>query len=283
MKRPSPQQAIVSFLGQSQVPLADFRLFFDAAKGQLGASVLSYRPEKGEDGYLLLLASPEIKPPAAERPRKTVVCVFDRSGSMTGKKIDQAKEALKFVLNNLREGDLFNVIAYDSELEAFRPELQKLDETTRKQALGFVEGLYAGGGTNIDGALSMALGMLKDSSQPSYVIFLTDGLPTVGETGESKIVEAAAARNRVRARLFVFGVGYDVNSRLLDRLARANFGRSEFVRPNEDIEAHVSRLYRRIGSPVMTDAGGAIGVRRSRGREGGPDQPPLSPADRRPV
>ena len=253
VKRPSPQQAIVSYAGQSQVPLADFRLFFDVAKGQLGASVLSYRPQQSEDGYLLLLASPQIKPPTAERPRKTVVCVFDRSGSMAGKKLDQAKEALKSVINNLREGDLFNVIAYESELEAFRPELQKYNETTRKQALGFVEGLYAGGGTNIQGALSMALGMLNDSSQPSYVIFTTDGLPTVGETVESKIVETLTGQNRVRARLIVFGVGYDVNSRLLDRLARTNFGRSEFVRPNEDIEVHVSRLYQRIGLPVMTD------------------------------
>ena len=254
VKRPGPSNAVVSYVGKDLVPTSDFRLFYDVAKGQLGASVLSYRPDKNEDGYLLLLASPQIKPSDAERTRKTVVCVFDRSGSMTGKKIEQAREALKFVLNNLREGDLFNVVAYDSEVQTFQPELQRYQEKTRQQALGFVQGIYAGGSTNIDAALATALGMLKDSSQPSYIIFLTDGLPTAGETNESKIVEAAAGRNGVRARLICFGVGYDVNSRLLDRLTRANYGRTEYVRPDEDIEAHVSRLYRKIGSPVITDA-----------------------------
>jgi Ca-activated chloride channel homolog len=95
--------------------------------------------------------------------------------------------------------------------------------------------------------------MLKDPSRPSYVIFLTDGLPTVGEINEGKILEAVKAQNTVRARLVAFGVGYDVNSRLLDRISRDNFGRSEFVRAEEDIEVYVSRLYQRIGSPVMTD------------------------------
>jgi len=270
VKRPSAKQAVVSYTGQGLVPVADFRLLFDVSKGELGASVVSYRPQQGEDGYLLLLASPQFKAAGADRPRKTVICVFDRSGSMSGKKIEQAREALKFVINNLREGDRFNVIGYASEVEAFRPEVQRYNDSTRREALGFAEGLYAGGGTDIHGALSMALGMLQDSTEPSYVIFMTDGLPTVGETVESKIVAAVKARNAVRARLVVFGVGYDVNSRLLDRLARANFGRTEFVRPNEDIEEHVSRLYRQIGSPVMTDLAVKFELDVPRVEEGGP-------------
>ncbi|NQT40035.1 MAG: VWA domain-containing protein, partial [Planctomycetes bacterium] len=120
-------------------------------------------------------------------------------------------------------------------------------------ALGFIEGLYAGGSTNIDQALNTALSQLQDSKSPNYVIFLTDGLPTAGETNEMKIVDNAKKENRVRARIFTFGVGYDVNSRLLDRLVRANFGQGEYVRPDEDIEERVSRFYGRIKAPVMTD------------------------------
>src|SRR5690606_35305492 len=146
-----------------------------------------------------------------------------------------------------------NIVAYDSAVESFRPELEKFNDTTRKQALAFVEGLYAGGGTNIHDALSMALNQLQDRQRPSYVIFLTDGLPTIGEPNEARIAAAARKANEVRARLFNFGVGYDVNSRLLDRLARENFGASEYVRPSEDIEAHVSRVYSRISAPVLTD------------------------------
>jgi Ca-activated chloride channel family protein len=226
---------------------------YDTADGKLGASVLSYRPDSNDDGYFLLLASPEVKATNDERPKKTVLFVVDRSGSMSGKKFDQAKEALKFVLNNLREGDTFNIVAYDSVVESFRPELHKFDETTRKQALGYVDGLYPGGSTNIDGALGTALGMIQDPSRPNFVLFLTDGIPTAGETNEAKIVTSVRGKNTYKTRVISFGVGYDLNSRLLDRLSRENFGQTEFVRPDENIEANVSRLYSKMSSPAMTN------------------------------
>ncbi len=264
VQRPDNKHAIVKFEATNTVPTTDFRLLCDTADGQLGASLLSYRPDANEDGFFLLLASPEVKSATDERPAKTVIFVVDRSGSMSGKKIEQAKDALKFVLNNLRQGDTFNIVAYDSAVEAFKPELQKYDDETRKAALGFVDGLYAGGSTNIDGALTSALGMITDSSRPNYILFLTDGLPTAGETNEAKIVANTKQNNKQRVRMINFGVGYDLNSRLLDRLSRENFGQSEFVRPDENIEAHVSRLYSKMSSPVMTglevkvdvDAGG---------------------------
>ncbi len=247
------QHAVVSYTVRNEIPTSDFRLFYDVGKGSVGASVLSYRHDGNEDGYFLLLASPEIKAADAARPKKTVVFVVDRSGSMSGEKIEQAKGAVKFVLNNLREGDLFNIIAFDSEVESWKPELQKFNDETRKTALGFVEGIYAGGSTNIDGALKTALTQLKDSSRPNIVLFLTDGLPTDGEQNEAKIVANSRQYNKVHARIFTFGVGYDLNSRLLDKLSRENFGQSEFVRPNENIETQVSALYRRIGAPVLSD------------------------------
>jgi Ca-activated chloride channel family protein len=258
--RPDGTHAVVTYEATNVVPGEDFRLLYDTGEGSIGASVVSYRPKAGEDGYFLLLASPEIRAADAQPVAKTVVFVVDRSGSMTGEKIEQAKGALKFVLNNLREGDLFNIVAYDSEIQTFRPELEKYNADTRAAAAGFVDGLYAGGTTDIDAALRRALGMLQDSDRPTYVIFLTDGLPTAGETGEAAIVTRSQEANRVRARLFAFGVGYDVNSRLLDKLVRVNFGQSEYVRPNEDIEAAVSKLYRRIGTPVMTDVAVTVEV-----------------------
>jgi Ca-activated chloride channel family protein len=268
--RPDSHHATVKLASTNDVPVSDFRLFYDVAPGTLGASVISYRPEAGEDGYFLLLASPEVKTAESVRPPKNVVLVLDRSGSMSGKKIEQAKEALKFVLGNLREGDLFNIVAYDSNVETFQPELQRYDDESRKRAMGFAEGIYAGGGTNIDGAMSKALAMLQDSKRPSFVIFLTDGLPTAGETNEGKIVANAGKNNQVRARVITFGVGYDVNSRLLDRISAANFGQSEYVRPNENIEAHVSRLYNKISSPVMVDVAVNLDVENIKVEEGAP-------------
>ncbi len=252
VKRPDDQHAVLSYTRTNEVPISDFRLFYDVGQEKVSARVISYRPSGDQDGYFVLLASPQIKSQATPQ-RKTVVFVIDKSGSMSGKKIEQVQSALKFVLNNLREGDLFNIVAYDSAVESFRPELQRYGEDTRKAAMGFVEGLYAGGSTNIKAALQTALSQLQDKKQPSYVVFLTDGLPTAGETNEMKIAAMAKEANQIRARLFVFGVGYDVNSRLLEKLASENRGQSQYVRPDENLEEHVSRFYRRIEAPVMTD------------------------------
>lgn len=252
IKRRDNKHATITLEAEDVVPTTDFQLFFDSNKKNIGASVLTYRPDGDDDGYFLLMASPDIERTDVEVSRKTVVFVVDRSGSMSGKKIEQARESLKFVLNNLNEGDLFNIVAYDSKVESYREELQKFDERARKDALAFVDEIYSGGSTNIDGALSVALGMLQDKQMPSYVIFMTDGRPTAGEKNEMKIAANATKANAVRARILNLGVGFDVNSRLLDRLANQNAGISQYVQPNEDLEEHVSRLYGRISRPVMT-------------------------------
>ncbi len=161
------------------------------------------------------------------------------------------QRGLLIVLNNLREGDLFNIVAYETRLESFKPELQLYNETTRTQALAYIDGVYAGGGTNIHGALKTTFSFLQDTTTPTYVLFTTDGIPTSGETNESKIGLLARESNRVRARMLPFGVGYDVNSRLLDRLAREHHGSSVYVRPEENIEAAVSRVFSKISSPVF--------------------------------
>ena len=102
--------------------------------------------------------------------------VIDRSGSMSGKKIEQVRAALKFVLDNLRPGDLFNIIAYDSEIEAFRPELQKYDENSQGSD-GVRRRDLCGREHQHRRRLRTALNQLQDSSRPNYVLFLTDGCP----------------------------------------------------------------------------------------------------------
>jgi Ca-activated chloride channel family protein len=258
-KRPDEKHAVISYSGKDVIPSSDFRLLYDVGAGKLGASVISYRPDASDEGYFMMLASPEIKAMTEEAQSKTVMFVIDRSGSMAGKKLEQAKGALKFVLNNLKEKDLFNIVAYDTEVESFRPELEKFSDETRKSALGFVEGLYAGSGTNIDGGLKTALTQVKDASRPNYIVFLTDGLPTSGETNEAKITANAKSSNQGRVRIFSFGVGYDVNSRLLDAIVSQNYGQSEYVRPNEDIEERVSKFYAKVSAPVLTDATAEFG------------------------
>ncbi len=231
----------------------DMRLLYATDAAPVGLNVVSYRPDDHEDGYFVLLATPDARSGSTAHIPKTMIFLCDRSGSMSGEKIRQAKAALQFLVRQLQPGDTFNIVAYDSEVEAFRPELQRADAETLRAASQWVDGINAGGGTNIDGALRTGLGMLHDSSRPNYVIFLTDGQPTSGETQEGRIAANAAQENQVHARTFAFGIGFDVNARLLDRLAREMRGQSVYVRPNENIEAPVSSLYAKIGSPMMTD------------------------------
>lgn len=256
--RPNDKTAVCKMTLTNVRAPDDFRLMYGTQNGLVGMNVISYRPSDSEDGYFLLLASPELKRDESKTVPKSVIFVLDRSGSMNGKKIDQARGALKYFLNRLNKKDTFNIVAYDSAVESFKPELQRADGKVLQEALGFADGIFAGGSTNIDSALKTSLGMLKAKSHPSYVMFLTDGLPTVGTRDERQIASGAKAANLVGARLFNFGVGFDVNSRLLDRLSRDHRGQSVYVRPNEDIEAHVASLYNRIGSPLLTDIGMSI-------------------------
>jgi Ca-activated chloride channel family protein len=243
----------VSLERHDVIPSADFRLVYTLNEGALGASVISYRPSYGDDGYFLLFASPAVKAPDTRPQPKTVVFVLDRSGSMAGKKIEQARRALKSVLNNLREDDLFNIVVYDDRVESFKPELERYSSRIREEAERFVDNIREGGSTNIDSALKTALGLIRDDSRPNYILFLTDGLPTAGETQELRIAENCRQANPRRARVFCFGLGFDVNARLLDRLSGGNSGTSEYVKPDEDIEAHVGRFYSKMTSPVLAD------------------------------
>lgn len=253
VQRDDARHAVARFSASGIVPTDDFRLIYDTAAGAVGANLISYWPDGEDQGYFVLLASPQFAQESQTPAKKTLIFVIDRSGSMSGEKIEQAREAAKFIANNLRDDDLFNIIVYDDHVELFRPELQRYSDETRSTAIGFINGLNAGGSTNIDAALQTALGQFQSKADAPFVIFLTDGLPTAGETNEMKIVDHVRQWNQHRTRMICFGVGYDVNSRLLDRLSRANFGQSEYVRPDQNIEEAISRLYKRISSPVLTE------------------------------
>ena len=165
----------------------------------------------------------------------------------------QARKAVQYILEHLNDGDHFNVIAYNDQVEALFNVMQPvgLKDSILRRAAEDVDRIEASGGTNIAEAMTTALGMLsaEGKDRPRYVIFLTDGQPTVGETNENKILATVKKANGLNARCFVFGVGYDVNIRLLDKLAVENAGRSEYVKPKEPIEQKVSSLYNKIKDP----------------------------------
>ena len=106
----------------------------------------------------------------------------------------------------------------------------------KQSGLKFIENLRAEGGTNINDALVAAFKQFQSTDRPAMIVFLTDGLPTVGPTDVKQIVKNVADANRASVRLFSFGVGYDVNTSLLDKLSADNRGASDYIEPQEDLE-----------------------------------------------
>lgn len=252
IKRSGNNAATVKMEKHYVLPTSDFKMVFTSDNGVLGASLLSVKSAANEDGYFMLLASPTVVE-VVKQTKKNIIFVLDRSGSMMGTKIEQAKKAVEFVLKNLNEGDLFNIIAYDDRIEKFKPEMQRYNKETYEEAFTYINSIGPGGGTNINSGLTSAMDILTDTENPNYILFLTDGLPTAGVTDEIQISKNCAAQNKVKARVFAFGVGNDVNARLLDRLTSGNGGLSEYVKPGEDIEASVAKIYGSISSPLLTD------------------------------
>jgi len=258
----SSGRVVASYEAHGYRPLVDFQLFYEASREEVGATVLTYWPDHREDGYYLMMVSPSPRVEADAIQPKDIVIVLDRSGSMSGEKIQQAREAVRFVFNNLNHSDRFNFIAYNDNVSACFESLLPASRENVGRAVDRLDRTDANGGTNIHHALEVALSQFPvrrgAERRPAYVIFLTDGLPTVGNTSEAAILDNSRQVNRGDARVFTFGVGYDVNVRLLDELVNQNHGRSAYVKPNESIETKVSALYTRIKNPFMTNVSAAL-------------------------
>ncbi len=247
------QDALVTFTSEKAPVPNHFRLFFQTGSGPMGGLVLSHRPDPGDDGFFLFLAEPALDPAAKIEAAKKVIFVLDKSGSMSGPKFEQAKGALRFILERLDARDLFNLVDYNDRVSAWKPEAVDMSPGNRRSALAYVDHLRAGGATDIEAALETSFSLAGDPGQPAYLVFLTDGQPTSGEENELKLAELAQKANpKDAARLFAFGLGFDVNSRLLDRLSGQAGGASVFVDPDEDLEAKVSAFFSRLTAPALT-------------------------------
>lgn len=240
----------------------DFQLYYTLADSDFGLNALTHR-EPGQPGYFMLLLSPKQDWGEREIEGKDVVLALDTSGSMAGKKIEQAKAALKQVLQGLKPRDRFGLLTFATETRHFAEKLLPADEVGISKALDFVAQLEAKGSTALNDAMVEAVELTSESDErPSMVMLLTDGLPTQGERDLERIISNVAKANeterdretdRRRARIFIFGVGDDVNTHLLDRVAEGNGGATTYVRPSEDIEAAVSNLYAKLSHPVLTE------------------------------
>ena len=251
-ERKDARQVIATYEARGALPTTDFQVYYGSADQTVGATLLTWQPQENKDGYFLMLVSPNPRTSADKVVAKDVVLVLDHSGSMSGEKLTQAKDALRAVVKNLNEQDRFNIILFNDQIDPMFDRLRSGKGDGAREAMERIDRIDASGGTDIDGALLAAMKQCTDKERPGYVIFLTDGQPTVGKTQEADILSDAKAANSGGVRLFAFGVGYDPNVRLLDKLVAENNGRSDYVKPKEPIEGKVASLYSKIKNPVMT-------------------------------
>jgi Ca-activated chloride channel family protein len=253
-RRPSPREISARLGPGAGTEPGAFRLSYVLEAGEVSASLMAYPDPRAGGGYFLLLAGLPARPrAAADAPgiRREVTLVLDRSGSMNGEKLEQVREAALQVVAGLEDGERFNVIAYNEGVDPLWSRPQAKSAANVAAARRFLKGVTARGGTNIHDALLEALRPAPAGGALPLVLFLTDGRPTVGQTSEKAIRELAAKHNRHQRRIFTFGVGLDVNTPLLEKLAHETRATGTFVLPGEDVEVAVAGVYRRLAGPVL--------------------------------
>jgi Ca-activated chloride channel family protein len=255
VERRGDSGAVVRYEQERPQNEPDFDLYFANDSQKIGVSLLSYQPA-GEDGYFVLLAAPGLKFARGEIAARDVVLTLDVSGSMQGEKIAQARQAAHYLVDHLNAGDRFNLLSFSSGVDRWQEALQPVGKTSRTQAHAWIDRLQAQGSTDINRALLESLALFDDTGKrPAYLLFMTDGLPTVGETDAGQIL-GNAQRNRPRqttVRIFNFGVGYDVNTDLLNLLSQNFGGRSSYVHPGEAIDEAVGAVALQLSKPVLVD------------------------------
>ena len=263
IEREGKKSALLSYKEKDILPENNFEILFSTHQddeSSIGFDFITYKEKGNETGYYAMLISPGNWRPDTLIP-KDVIFVLDSSGSMRVKKLDQAKSAINFCLKSLNKTDQFEIIRYSTETESLFGNLKSANKKNLNLAKDFIQKIEAGGGTAIEEALLEAIKTstpknVKDSKRPRQIIFITDGRPTIGETRTDKIIDRIIKTHhpiKKNTRIFSFGIGTDINTKLLDLISQKTKASSEYVLPEESIELKISRFYSKVAQPVMTN------------------------------
>lgn len=262
--RANDHEATIVFEEQAAKLDRDFQLFYTSSGQDIGLTAIEHRPISDEDGYVMLLLSPRAELAKDQKVPRDIVFVVDTSGSMMkDKKMEQARAALVHCLEGLTTDDRFALVSFATTVNRYRNELTPANDEHLARAKGWVNGLYAGGGTAIHDALTTAVAMRSDDASRMFtIVFFTDGQPTVGESDPDKILKDVVAKSDDNTRIFSFGVGDDLNAVFLDQIAEKTRAVNRFVRPGENLEAQVASFVNKINHPVLANlkltAGGDV-------------------------
>ncbi|MBI4567733.1 MAG: VWA domain-containing protein [Planctomycetes bacterium] len=259
VKKLKENAARATYEARNVRPDKDFTLYYSLSEKDFGLSLLTYKKRDGEDGFFVMMLSPKTELKEDEVIQKDVVFVLDTSGSMAGEKMEQARKALTMCVSGLNKGDRFNVVSFSTDVRPWKKGLVNATPEEVKQARQHIEEeLKPVGGTDIHDALLAALKMGGDGAddaakRPFMIVFITDGKPTVGEIDHARIWSDAQKANARQARVFVCGVGYDVNAVLLDKIADDSNATREYVTEKEDLEVKIGNFFKKVSSPVLAN------------------------------
>jgi Ca-activated chloride channel family protein len=244
----------VTFERNNFLPAADFKLEYEVKADEMAVNFLSTQPNSKEDGYFVLMLSPQEVIEQTDIVDRDIVFVMDTSGSMSGTKIRQTREAFNFFVNQLNDNDRFAVVAFSDKINTWNPELKYVSTETRLKASNYIKRLAARGGTNINDALLQALNFFtEDQKRTRAIVFLTDGEATNGITDTPQIVSNFNEANSRKVRTFTIGVGHGVNKGLLGQIALANRGEALYLDGRANLDIELKEFYQSISTPLLVD------------------------------
>ncbi|KAM8758699.1 inter-alpha-trypsin inhibitor heavy chain H4 isoform 1-T1 [Rhynchonycteris naso] len=236
---------------QDTVVDGDFIVRYDVNRTLSGGSI------QIENGYFVHYFAPTGLPTIP----KNVIFVIDKSGSMDGKKIQQTREALIKILDDLSPKDQFNLISFSNEATQWKPSLVPASAKNVEEAKSYAASIHAQGGTNINDAMLMAVQLLEKANREelllpgsvSLLLLLTDGDPTVGETSPTRIQKNVKDAINGKYSLFCLGFGFDVSYPFLEKLALENGGLARRIYEDSDSALQLQDFYLEVANPLLTN------------------------------
>ena len=246
--RPTSASAKVKLAAQSTIPNRDFVLNFQVAGKTVKSSLMTYRDPKTNQGYFTMMLYPPSDHESLARRPMEMVFVLDCSGSMNGWPLNRSKDAVNAALDNLQEGDTFQIIRFSENSTQLGA--TPLPATRENIALGrrYLKSLNSTGGTQMIEGIKAALDFPHDPARLRFVSFMTDGY-----IGNELDIIGAVHERIGEARIFSFGVGSSVNRYLLERMAKEGRGAVAYLSPNDSATKIMNNFFARISHPAMTD------------------------------
>jgi Ca-activated chloride channel family protein len=242
----TPETLNVKLSSLDSIPNKDFVLRYKVAGKTVKSALVTHQDERG--GFFTLMLYPPENLSYLKRAPMEMIFVLDCSGSMNGKPIAKAKQAITRALKKLQPDDTFQVIRFSNNASQLGPNpLPATPENIRK-ALAYVESLEGEGGTMMIEGIKAALDFAHDAHRFRLVSFMTDGY--IGNEAE---ILAAIHQRLGASRIFSFGVGSSVNRYLLDRMAKLGKGAVAYIGLDDNTSEVVDLFYDRISHPALTD------------------------------